>query len=498
MFALVVAAVAVSQPRAMWSPYYRIALAQYATPPGWSKPAGYQLSVDNDYFQRAIDLSPQFLLANPNVQPNQMAFPHYELPYRLLAHAPDSVLIVGAGTGNDVAAALRHGARHVDAVEIDPVIIRLGRRIHPEQPYASARVMVYNDDARAFFKKTKSSYDLIVFGYLDSHTMLSAYSSVRLENNIYTLQSLQEARRLLRPAGTMVLAFAAGSSFVTTRLYRMLGEAFRANPLAYATNYDGGGVVFVEGDLSRLTPSTEFPEIGSQLRSDPAPVVFATDHWPFLFLVNRRIPVAILLVLLAFTVLAAVLCRRTLTLRNFTDSQNLQMFFLGAGFLLLETKGVTELSLLLGATWITNTVVISAFLVMAMAANLAVMFHSVSYRVAYPFLFLTLLLAGFFPYPRLEGLPLLWKIVTAGAVIALPVFFSGMIFSRSFQHAADPAEAMGMNLLGAVVGGGLENLVMVGGTVVLGILAIVLYGAAAATLLGRKKSSLVRLSAPIS
>jgi hypothetical protein len=49
----------------------------------------------------------------------------YNLPFRL-APAAERVLVVGAGTGNDVAAALRNGARMVDAVEIDPTILALG------------------------------------------------------------------------------------------------------------------------------------------------------------------------------------------------------------------------------------------------------------------------------------------------------------------------------------------------------------------------------------
>ena len=147
---------------------------------GWSRPSGYALSVDNDYFQRVLDLSRDFVRRNPDAEPNRSALAHYELPYRLLLHPPKDVLVVGAGTGNDVATALRNGVEHIDAVEIDPVILELGRRIHPEHPYDSTHVTIHNDDARAFFKKTRNSYGLIVFGYLDSHTLLSAYSSVRL------------------------------------------------------------------------------------------------------------------------------------------------------------------------------------------------------------------------------------------------------------------------------------------------------------------------------
>jgi hypothetical protein len=60
------------------------------------------------------------------------------------------------------------------------------------------------------------------------------------------------------------------------------------------------------------------------------------------------------------------------------------------------------------------------------------------------------------------------------------VFFSGLIFSRSFRDVAEPAQGLGINLLGAVLGGVLENLVMIGGTPILGLLAVLLYGLSAA------------------
>jgi len=53
------------------------------------------------------------------------------------------------------------------------------------------------------------------------------------------------------------------------------------------------------------------------------------------------------------------------------------------------------------------------------------------------------------------------------------------VFSGSFRDYRHPARGLGINLLGAVVGGVLENLVMVGGTPILGLLAIALYGASA-------------------
>jgi Asp-tRNA(Asn)/Glu-tRNA(Gln) amidotransferase A subunit family amidase len=89
-------------------------------------------------------------------------------------------------------------------------------------------VTVFIDDARAFFKKTNQRYDLIVFGYLDSHTLLTSMSSIRLDNYVYTLESFREARKLLTTNGTLVLAYSAGRSFLGDRIYATLAREYDA------------------------------------------------------------------------------------------------------------------------------------------------------------------------------------------------------------------------------------------------------------------------------
>src|SRR5262249_44115908 len=68
------------------------------------------------------------------------------------------VLIIGAGSGNDVQAALLGGARHVDAVEIDPLLYEIGRADHPDHPYQDPRVSVYLDDGRSYLRRTRRTY----------------------------------------------------------------------------------------------------------------------------------------------------------------------------------------------------------------------------------------------------------------------------------------------------------------------------------------------------
>ena len=97
----------------LWSPYYRITV--------FDDGADTVVEVNNIFHQSMapIDKKEYF----------------YQWPYQVFGNTFDDVLILGAGTGTDVAAALRHGAKHVDAVEIDPVILNLGRARHPDHPY---------------------------------------------------------------------------------------------------------------------------------------------------------------------------------------------------------------------------------------------------------------------------------------------------------------------------------------------------------------------------
>src|SRR5256714_6060290 len=85
------------------------------------------------------------------------------------------VMIIGAGSGNDVSQALQWGARHIDAVEIDPRIQALGKSYHPDQPYSeSDRVTAHQGDGRNFLRSTDRKYDLIIYALVDSLVLHSS------------------------------------------------------------------------------------------------------------------------------------------------------------------------------------------------------------------------------------------------------------------------------------------------------------------------------------
>src|SRR6185295_15321682 len=150
----------------------------------------------------------------------------YEVYRKGHGRPPRRVLILGAGTGNDAAVAVRNGASEVTAVEIDPLIADLGRRLNPARPYADPRVRLVVDDGRHFLWNARDRYDMVVFGTLDSHTLLSGQVNLRLDNYIYTAESFRAARAVLEPDGLAAAYFSAWKPWLAERVYSTAGHAF--------------------------------------------------------------------------------------------------------------------------------------------------------------------------------------------------------------------------------------------------------------------------------
>ena len=157
-------------------------------------------------------------------------------------------MIVGAGTGNDAAAALRNAPEaQIDAVEIDPVIARLGKTLHPERPYEDPDVNVIIDDARSFLQKSDEPYDLIVFGFLDSHRLFSHMSSVRMDNYVYTPRELRQVRERLTDDGVVAVTFTIHEKWIADRIFTVMTDAFGHPPLVYQGDANGWGTTFLIG-----------------------------------------------------------------------------------------------------------------------------------------------------------------------------------------------------------------------------------------------------------
>ncbi len=406
---------------------------------------------------------------------------YYDLPYQV-AQQPRDVAVVGAGTGNDVAAALRGGAEHVDAIEIDPAILLLGREGHPEHPYRNPRVRAIVNDARSFLRTTDRHYDLIVFGLLDSHTLLSQASSVRLDSFVYTVQAMREARARLKPHGVISLTFSVLNDQLGRKIYLMLQEAFDGYPpLCIQVGYDGG-VVFLESEDRRINlPPGFLAQRGfwdkTATYSNPAlRADLSTDDWPFFYMPERVYPFSYLVMVGLVLVLSLFLISQFLPERP--QSGNVPFSLLGAGFMLVETKGITELGLTFGNSWQVIGLVIAGIMVMAYFANLAVQrLRTTNVFVSYGLL-LACLAIGWW-VSRSGGLPSTWtgRIETM-LLLTSPMFFSGIVFSTLLKSRGEISGIMSANLFGAMCGGLLEYNSMYFGFRFLYLMAAGLYGLA--------------------
>lgn len=442
----------IDQGHSIWSPYYKIDISMLQQE---NIKYGYNLTVNQDYHQKALNLSEDFVEGNILTVPNLLQASYaYNLPYHFAQ--PRKVLVVGAGTGNDAAAALRHGAEEIDAVEIDPGILKIGKKFHPEQPYQSPKVRTIVDDARSFFHKSNDKYDMMVYGLLDSHTLLSSMSNVRLDNFVYTIESLRDAKSHLSDNGIIVLTFSIGRPWIGQRLFNMLTEVFEKEPIVFETFYDGG-VTFLAGPGLDNVNFASLPEYIQKMPRNIRNYSYMPqlpntyDDWPYLYMEKRGISGTywIMMILILGVSVAVVL-------RAFPEASkvNFHFFLLGSAFLLIEVKSITELALIFGSTWIVNSIVISAILMMVLLANLYVSKVKTHRIWIYYILLMISLAAGYIvPMQSLLELGLMARGIIASVIVSVPLLFAGIIFSTSLKRTARIEVAFGSNLLGAMLGG---------------------------------------------
>jgi spermidine synthase len=511
--------------RELWSPYYRI---HYTRDP------------------RVIAVN---LIGHQQMSTRRGFFPAYALPHLLNRDAGRpplaQVLVIGAGSGNDVSRALDWQAERVDAVEIDPVIFRLGQRDHPDKPYDDGRVVVHLDDGRNYLRSTAKQYDLIVYALVDSLVLHSSYSNIRLESYLFTTEAFADIKRRLRPDGLFVMYNYFRQGWIVARLHAMLEQTFGpGNPVVINmpsratvrpddvifdefTMMMAGGTAPIKEAFDRVPeywlrsdrPSDRSAPDGFEVpdgqgRADwtvaqaaagarpsqwmrfrptmvvppETPLRLPTDSWPFLYLLRPMIPALNLRGMAIMGVAAAVFLLPFLSRarrgragagrRQWTFLG--QMFFLGAGFMLIETKAIVQMALLFGSTWIVNSVVFCAVLAMALAANLFVLaVRPRSLTVFYAGLFASLVLSAVVPLDAFLGWSRPAQIAGSSLLAFAPVLFAGVVFATSFGHAADPDRALGANVAGSMLGGLSEYSSMLLGFQYLVLVALAFYAISA-------------------
>lgn len=482
-----------------WTPYQKLAVEDLGD-------RQYKISVNDTAYMSIANTTTDYMARHPAIASRYQRYSSYDAPFRFAGKC-DEVLIVGAGAGNDAAAALRNGAGEVDAVEIDPVIYSLGERLHPAEPYASPRVHRILNDARAFLRSTGKKYDLILFGLLDSHTQFSDFSNMRIDNYVYTEGSFQEARRLLKPDGIMVVKFEVRNpwTWVGQRFYAMLERAFGRPPIVfYAPQLDAlaPATVFLTSNDPGLWARAAQPDLAGLVAENPPSfsvatakaVVPATDDWPYVYHRDRSIPRTYLVVSLILLAMTILLVRGPMEMRRVST---LQFFLLGAGFLLMETQLVSRLGLYFGTTWLVNCVALTAILSVLVVANSYVKFVRPNRLSPYYVLLVVSLLGNYFmPWERLPyGARLVGLALSAAYSVSL--FFAGVLFTEMFRREERKSSAFGANLVGAVAGGLSQNISFLTGMKSLLLLAALFYAVAGLCQLLKLNPDAGATSAPI-
>lgn len=460
-------------------------------------------------------------ISHQTIVPFDVGAPSYSLIHLLQRNSGgppfSDELIIGAGTGNDIDHALHFGVRRIDAVEIDPVIQRIGFEHNPDQPYQDPRVAPHLDDGRHFLRTTHRKYDVVVYALVDSLILHSSYANLRLESYLFTPEAFEDVRRVLKPGGTFVMYNYFREGWIVQRISAMSEKTFGCPPLIFSLPYQpqlaadsqAGFTMIVAGCQSPIAAAfrehrdfwlnnappnnltfdgfavqpqslpadqrAQFQRISpTRLIGDGRPILLTSDDWPFLYLHGRLIPdftlrsIAILGVL-GVGMVWLFMPKGRVRLDN-------RMFFLGAAFMLLETRAVVQTALLFGSTWIVNSAVFFTVLVLILLANLFVLrVRRLNLTACYVGLFAVLALATFAPANAFLGGGLLWR-YGAPCVLALaPMLFAGVIFARSFRDAPNPDLAFGANIAGSVVGGLVESASMLLGFQHLLIVAMAFY-----------------------
>jgi hypothetical protein len=340
-------------------------------------------------------------------------------------------------------------------------MIELGRKLHPEHPYDSPKVNVIVNDARAFLRQHQDKYDLVMTGFLDSHTVAGNSLSVRLDDYVYTVEGMQDALAHLSPNGLYCITYCSVADFLPKRLLTNLKLALGGNvdPLIIAKK---GGAIYhllapnnqVLSDAKARLTAADFLDasnIGHDVNVRPS-----TDDWPFLYLSPIAFDPLFLVINACILLLTWFTCGPSI--RKESLPRRWHLFCLGAGFLLLELAIIDRLSLIFGTTWFVNSVCIFAILAAIIGANVLVIKKPdlMPVPAMYAGLLSTLLLVYFVPVQTFNSLGIWTGGSIAAGLCAIPVFFAGLIFSTSFKAENKPNAGLAFNMMGAVVGGLLE------------------------------------------
>ena len=421
------------QPGVAWSPYYKVRTEQ------------------------VVEGDKGFLLIRANGVPHQLMAPAqwkieqgeriYETPYLRLPKRFDDVLIVGAGSGSDVAIALSEGAKRVDAVDIDPLIMEIGKANNIDRPYDNPAVTRHVNDGRAFLENTERKYDLVLFALPDSLTLVNGASQIRLESFLFTEEAINSVKSVLKPGGSFAMYNYYREPWLIDRLAGTAQTVFGHAPCV-DTWADAQAVVSISMNESDQTCGAPWEPSGA--------ITTVSDDAPFLYFRGDTFPplyaITIAAILLASLVTVRVLGGPLGTMRPYADR-----FFMGAAFLLLETKNIATFALLFGTTWFVNALVFAGVLVVVLAAvETERRVKTPPLKVVFAAIAISLAAAWIIKPEWMLPLPFWPRLIAATLLAFIPIYLANIAFAKRFRESGDSQSAFAINLLGTIVGGCLE------------------------------------------
>ena len=141
-----------------------------------------------------------------------------ETVHYAMAQRPEArrVLLVSGGISGTAREILKYDVQGVDYVELDPLVLALGKRYLPAN-LADTRIRVINTDGRLFVKQTSEKYDVAIID-------VPAPATAQL-NRFYTVEFLEEIKRVLAVDGVVCFALGQYENYVSPELGRMLSSA---------------------------------------------------------------------------------------------------------------------------------------------------------------------------------------------------------------------------------------------------------------------------------
>ncbi|MEZ4451619.1 MAG: hypothetical protein R3B09_19260 [Nannocystaceae bacterium] len=126
----------------------------------------------------------------------------------LVGRDPGDVLVLGAGAGIDVLAAVHAGARSVTAVEVNPILTEAVQGSMAEyfgRLFELPEVRLITEDARAFLRRDRGRYDVILAVHTVSNAALAAGALALTEDALFTREALDDWLDHLAEGGTILI-----------------------------------------------------------------------------------------------------------------------------------------------------------------------------------------------------------------------------------------------------------------------------------------------------